>query len=57
VQNGTPPLHVLQELGGWQTEAVVRRYAHLAVEHLAAYIGRTNIRGTNVAQPDQACAA
>jgi integrase len=39
VQNGTP-LHVLQELGGWQSAAMVRRYAHFGVEHLAAYVGR-----------------
>ncbi|UUZ52719.1 tyrosine-type recombinase/integrase [Massilia sp. H-1] len=34
VQNGTP-LHVLQELGGWESEAMVRRYAHLSASHLA----------------------
>jgi integrase len=56
VQGGTP-LHVLQELGGWQSPAMVRRYAHLAVEHLAAYVGRTNIHGTNPAQSTQGCAA
>jgi integrase len=56
VQSGTP-LHVLQELGGWQTATMVRRYAHLAVEHLAAYVGRTNIHGTNMAQPAQGSAA
>ena len=31
VQAGTP-LHVLQELGGWETPAMVRRYTHLAPE-------------------------
>lgn len=36
VQNGTP-LHVLQELGGWESVEMVRRYAHLGVEHLANY--------------------
>ncbi len=46
VQNGTP-LHVLQELGGWETPSMVRRYAHLAADHLAAYAGRTQINGTN----------
>lgn len=56
VQSGTP-LHVLQELGGWQTATMVRRYAHLAVDHLAAYVGHTNIHGTNVAQSAQGCAA
>lgn len=36
VQQGTP-LHVLQELGGWSEYDMVRRYAHLSVEHLAKY--------------------
>ena len=50
VQNGTP-LHVLQELGGWETPAMVRRYAHLASEHLAAYAGKVEITtGTNQSQ-------
>ena len=34
VQAGTP-LHVLQELGGWTSAEMVRRYAHLAPGHLA----------------------
>jgi len=42
VQDGTP-LHVLQELGGWETAAMVRRYAHLAVSHLAPYASRTGL--------------
>ena len=36
VQQGTP-LHVLQELGGWSSYAMVRRYAHLSVKHLAEH--------------------
>jgi integrase len=36
VQRGTP-LHVLQELGGWKSLAMVQRYAHLSTEHLRAY--------------------
>ena len=36
VQRGTP-LHVLQELGGWSDYGMVRRYAHLSVEHLTPY--------------------
>lgn len=36
VQAGTP-LHVLQELGGWECVEMVRRYAHLAPNHLAEY--------------------
>jgi integrase len=34
VQIGTP-LFALQELGGWASTEMVRRYAHLAAEHLA----------------------
>ena len=50
VQGGTP-LFALQELGGWETEKMVRRYAHLAAEHLAVYAGNTETYGTNTAQP------
>jgi len=39
VQAGTP-LHVLQELGGWETAEMVRRYAHLTADHLAPYADR-----------------
>lgn len=39
VQNGTP-LHVLQEMGGWESPEMVRRYAHLSAEHLAPYADR-----------------
>lgn len=35
-QNGTP-LHVLKELGGWESMEMVQRYAHLAAEHTAPY--------------------
>lgn len=38
-QAGTPML-ALQELGGWQSPAMVRRYAHFEVEHLRAYVER-----------------
>jgi integrase len=52
VQGGTP-LFALQELGGWETERMVRRYAHLAAEHLALYVNNTETHGTNTArQPD-----
>lgn len=50
VQQGTP-LSVLQELGGWQSGAMVSRYAHLGAEHLAAWNDRLMGHGTNVAQP------
>lgn len=39
VQAGTP-LHVLQELGGWESVEMVRRYAHLSSEHLVEYVDR-----------------
>ena len=39
VQNGTP-LFALQELGGWSSTEMVRRYAHLAADHLAPYAQR-----------------
>jgi hypothetical protein len=52
VQGGTP-LFALQELAGWETEKVVRRYAHLAAEHLGVYAGNTEGHGTTTAQaPD-----
>jgi integrase len=39
VQNGTP-LFALQEMGGWESSEMVRRYAHLAADHLAPYAER-----------------
>lgn len=39
VQAGTP-LHVLQELGGWESIEMVRRYAHFSADHLAEYADR-----------------
>src|SRR5205807_10254623 len=57
VQNGTP-LFALQELGGWESPEMVRRYAHLAADHLAPYADRLvglqdvtgEIHGTNPSQ-------
>ena len=50
VQNGTP-LFALQEMAGWETEKMVRRYAHLAVGHLAVYADNVKIiHGTILAQ-------
>ena len=49
VQAGTP-LHVLQELGGWETEAMVKRYAHLAPEHLAEHAQRISGSAPNLHQ-------
>jgi integrase len=39
VQNGTP-LNVLQELGGWESAQMVRRYAHFSAGHLAQYVAK-----------------
>ncbi|MCY4419644.1 MAG: tyrosine-type recombinase/integrase, partial [Gammaproteobacteria bacterium] len=55
VQQGTP-LYVLQELGGWSSYAMVRRYAHLSVKHLAEYadgLCETKEIGTNMTQSGQ----
>ena len=41
VQAGTP-LHVLQELGGWECVEMVRKYAHLSTVHLADYVDRVS---------------
>lgn len=49
VQNGTP-LHVLQELGGWESYEMVRRYAHLSSKHLSDYASNVSFTGTNLAQ-------
>jgi len=38
-QDGTP-LHVLQELGGWKSAEMVRKYAHLSTVHLADFVNR-----------------
>lgn len=39
VQSGVP-LFALQEMGGWKSVSMVRRYAHLAPEHLASQAAR-----------------
>lgn len=36
VQNGTP-LYVVQELGGWESYEMVRKYAHFSASHLAVF--------------------
>lgn len=38
-QAGTP-MQVLQEMGGWETAEMVRRYAHLGAEHLVEHAKR-----------------
>ena len=42
-QAGTPT-YAIRELGGWATEAMVRRYSHLGPGDLAAYAARTLVR-------------
>ena len=53
MQSGTP-LTVLQELGGWESAEMVRRYAHLSADHLSEYAERIAlprvVQGTNLAQ-------
>ena len=36
IQHGTP-LYVVQEMGAWESEGMVRRYAHLAPAHLVEH--------------------
>lgn len=49
------PVAALQEMGGWSDVRMVRRYAHLAPEHLQPYaeriVGRLSL-GTNTSQGD-----
>ena len=37
IQKGTQ-LHALKELGGWESQEMVQRYAHLSPGHLAQYV-------------------
>jgi len=37
------PTWVLQELGGWKSESMVRRYAHMSVKHLAPFADQLTI--------------
>jgi integrase len=52
VQAGTP-IHELQELGGWESVEMVRRYAHLAPEHLARAAARIIPIGTKMATVEE----
>ncbi len=52
VQAGTP-LHVLQELGGWESVEMVRRYAHLSSKHLIQYVDRMSSSLTVVKNDDR----
>jgi integrase len=51
IQNGTP-LYDLQEMGGWKSAAMVRRYAHLAPAHMARHAAVVDglLRATSTAQ-------
>lgn len=44
------PTWVLQELGGWKSETMVRRYAHLSVAHLQPFADKL-IFGDTVGEP------
>ena len=50
-QAGTP-LHVLQELGAWESVEMVRRYAHLSSDHLVEYVDRLS-NGLKVAEKEE----
>ncbi|MCZ7563078.1 MAG: hypothetical protein M5U08_04065 [Burkholderiales bacterium] len=55
MQAGTP-IHERKEPGGWESVEMVRRYAHLAPEHLARAAARILPLapfGTKVATADQ----
>ena len=45
------PTWVLQELGGWKSETMVRRYAHLSVAHLQPFADRLIFSGTVAVAP------
>jgi len=50
VQSGVP-LFALQEMAGWETPGMARRYAHLASGHLPAHADMMpSVHGTNLAQ-------
>ena len=63
VQLGTP-LYVLKELGGWETIEIVKRYAHLAPDHLLDHAKRVSfgkqatsqVRHSDEAKKDEAAA-
>ncbi len=41
------PTWVLQELRGWKSESMVRRYAHMSVKHLQPYADQLILPGTD----------
>ena len=52
IQSGTSTAE-LQELGGWQSAEMVRRYAHFASKHLAKAAARIDPRGTKMATAEK----
>ena len=44
------PMNVLQELGGWESAEMVRRYAHLGSAHLAKYSENSSRSSTSTSQ-------
>ncbi|PNE70754.1 integrase [Burkholderia thailandensis] len=52
VQRGTP-LMVLKELGGWETVAMVQKYAHLAPSHLAQHAGTVTFWAQSAEQKEK----
>ncbi|HDS1238692.1 TPA: site-specific integrase [Pluralibacter gergoviae] len=55
IQSGVP-LSILQEMGGWESIEMVRRYAHLAPNHLTEHASKIDdifrCSDTNQSQPD-----
>ena len=49
VQSGTD-IHVLQEMGGWKSIEMVKRYAHLSAKHLVDHAERIVTHGTSASQ-------
>jgi len=51
IQNG-PPMYDLQEMGGWKSAAMVRRYAHLTPANMARHAAVVDglLRVTSTAQ-------
>jgi integrase len=48
------PTWVLQELGGWKSETMVRRYAHMSVKHLRPFAEQLIFEDTKpVAEPSE----
>lgn len=54
IQAGTP-LGVLQELGGWESVSMVRRYAHLAADHLHDFAKNVAVGFSSTTQEQQSC--